>query len=445
MMGRVLVFFSMKRNTAVKGCAAGAVMALLLTMGAGSVFGQAQNGPQWKDRAEYDLYVSITKETDPAKRVDLLKSWAEKYPTSDYKSQRSTLFVTTYAQAGKPQEAINAAKELLASDPGNVTALYWATIETPLASPTPDNLDFGQKAAQGLLDAKKPAQMSDADWEKTKEQLSFTATAHTTLGWVAMQKKDNDTAEKEFTASLAANPNAGQVSYWRGTTILAEKNPDKQGAALYDFARAAAYDGPGSLNPGGRDQVKAYLTKAYTTFHGSADGLDQLLATAKTSANPPAGFKILSQVDIEKAKIEEENKERAANPSLALWKSIKDQLTAANGQSYFDSSMKDAALPGGAGGVQKFSGKLVSQEPETRPKKLVLAITDSTTPEVTLELDAPLPGKADPGTPISFNGVAKAFTASPFNVTFSVQKKDVEGWPVKAEPVRRPVHRRTKQ
>ncbi len=441
-MGRVLVFFSMNRTASVRWAVAGAVATLWLSAAAGSAMAQATTGPQWKDRAEYDLYIAITKENDPTKRVDLLSQWAQKYPTSDYKSQRSTLLVTSYAQAGKPQDAINAAKELLAADPGNPTALYWATIETPLASPTPDNLDFGQKCAQGLLDAKKPAGMSDADWEKAEAQMSFTSTAHTTLGWVAMQKKDNDTAEKEFTASLAANPNASQVSYWRGTTILAEKNPDKQGAALYDFARAAAFDGPGSLNPGGRDQVKAYLAKAYATFHGSADGLDQLLATAKTSANPPAGFKVVSQVDIEKAKIEEENKERAANPSLALWKSIKDQLTAANGQSYFDSSMKDADLPGGAGGVQKFSGKLVSQEPALRPKKLVLAISDSTTAEVTLDLDTPLPGKADAGTVISFSGVAKEFAATPFNVTFAVEKKNVEGWPVKAEPVRRPVHHR---
>ncbi len=439
-MGRLVVFSSKRLLTAI------AAAGLLLGAGVERASAQAAQatGPQWKDRAEYDLYVSITKETDPVKRAALLDQWKQKYPTSDYKGQRETLLVTTYAQAGKPQDALNAAKEALASDPSNVTALYWATIETPLAPVTPDNLDFGQKCAQGLLDAKKPAAMSDADWDKTKRDMAFDGTAHTTLGWVAMQKKDNETAEKEFTASLAANPNAGQVSYWRGTATLAEKKPEKQGAALYDFARAAAYDGPGALNPTGRDQVKAYVAKAYATYHGSNDGFDKLLATAKTSANPPADFKIVSQVDIEKAKIEEENKERAANPSLALWKSIKDQLTAAGGQGYFDGSVKDAALPGGAGGVEKFTGKLVSMEPATRPKKLVLAITDSTTPEVTLSLDAPLPGKADPGTTISFSGVAKEFTATPFNVTFAVEKKNIDGWPVKAEPpVRHPVQRKT--
>ena len=31
----------------------------------------------WKDRAEYDLYESITKEATPAKRLELLNQWNE--------------------------------------------------------------------------------------------------------------------------------------------------------------------------------------------------------------------------------------------------------------------------------------------------------------------------------------------------------------------------------
>lgn len=395
---------------------------------------------KWADRAEYDLYQSIAKETDPMKRVTLLDEWKTKYPNSKLKTDRDVLYVTTYGSAQKPQETLNAAKTVLAEDPDNVTALYWATLDTPYAPPTPDNLDFGQKAANGLLNAKKPAAMSDADWTKTKGQLQFEGTAHETLGWVAMTRKDYGTAESEFEASLKANPNNGQVSYWRGTSILAEKKPEKQGMALYDIARAAAYDGPGAMS--GRDQVKAYLQKGYAQYHGSNDGFDALMAKAKTSAFP-GDYTIQSTVDIEKAKAAAEEAAAKANPMLALWKNMKDQLTSANGQSYFDSGVKDADLPGNAvPGVTKFTGKLVSEEPETRPKKLVLALSDATTPEVTLNLDVALPGKADPGTELSFSGVAKDFTQSPFNLTFSVEKKNLDGWPVKAEPARRPVHHR---
>ncbi len=104
--------------------------------------------------------------------------------------------------------------------------------------------------------------------------------------------------------------------------------------------------------------------------------------------------------------------------------------------------MKGADVPGGAGGVQKLKGKLISSKPALRPKELTLAIVDGSTPEVTLNLDAPLPGKADAGTEIEFAGVPSAFTKEPFNVTFDVEKKNVSGWPGKDAPARRPVSTR---
>src|SRR5947209_3075940 len=45
----------------------------------------AQSEKKWKDQAEYDLFASITKETDPNKKLTLLNSWKEKYSTTDFK------------------------------------------------------------------------------------------------------------------------------------------------------------------------------------------------------------------------------------------------------------------------------------------------------------------------------------------------------------------------
>ncbi len=437
-MGRLVVLAPTKLLTVF------AAAGLLFVGTSRNVSAQAQQeaASKWADRAEYDLYQSIAKETDPAKRIHLLDEWKTKYPNSKLKADRDVLYVTTYGAAQKPQETLNAAKEALSEDPENVTALYWATLDTPYAPPTPENFDFGEKAANGLLAAKKPAAMSDADWEKTKGQLHFEATAQQTLGWVALQKKDYETAETHFAASLKANPNNGQVSYWKGQAILAEKKPEKQGEALYDIARAAAYTGPGAMQTG-RDQVKAYLTKVYAQFHGSDEGFDALMARAATSAFP-GDYVVKSVVDLEKEKAAKAAEMARENPMLALWNNMKALLTSDTGAQYFESNVKGAALPGNAvEGVTKFKGKLISADPETRPKTLVLGIQNATTPEVTLELDAALPGKADVGTEISFSGIAKAFTATPFNLTLTVEKKDVEGWPVKAEPpARRPARRR---
>jgi hypothetical protein len=96
--------------------------------------------------------------------------------------------------------------------------------------------------------------------------------------------------------------------------------------------------------------------------------------------------------------------------------------------------MKGAEVPGGAGGVQTFKGKLISAKPALHPKELIISIGDGTTPDATLILDAPLPGKADPGVAIEFSGVPSSFTKDPYNVTFDVEKKKVIGWPGKDAP-----------
>lgn len=404
------------------------------------------NGKQrnWKDRNEYDLYVSITKETDPAKRLDLLKQWQDKYPTSDFKdSLRDPLLLTTYANLNQPQQTIDEAKQILATDPTNFQALYFTTImSTQIAPPTPDVLDSAEKAANGLIAAiptqfaadKKPPQVKPEDWQKA--QTDTDALAHTTLGWVAMNRKDNAKAEQEFTKSLQENPQAGQVSYWLGTVVLAEKDPSKQAPALYDFARAASYDGPGSLNATGRQQVQQYLTKAYTDYHGSADGLQQLMAQAKTAALPPDGFKIMSTADLAQQQAQDAAKFAEAHPEVALWNSIKQQLTAPDGETYFTQKMKDTQTP-------PFPATIISEEPAVRPKTLIVSISDGKTPDATIHLATPLPGKADPGTKISFTGIPESYTASPFMVTFKAEKANIKDWPGKEAPVHHPVHHRS--
>ena len=184
--------------------------------------------------------------------------------------------------------------------------------------------------------------------------------------------------------------------------------------------------------------MKEYIEKAYVSYHGSKEGLDQLLAQAKGAAMPPADFKVVSVADLAQAQAKREEEERQANPSLALWKNLKGQLTAAGGDAYFESSMKGAAVP-------EFEGKLISMEPAIKPKTLVLAIEDGKTPDATIKLETALPGKAEPGITIKFKGVPDSYAATPFMVTFTADKKDITGWtgkaePVKKAPVRRPVH-----
>jgi tetratricopeptide (TPR) repeat protein len=409
----------------------------VLLVGPAGMLGQAQApstaAPQknWKDRAEYDLYDAITKDTNAKSKLDKLQQWEKQYPTTDYADERQMLFLTTYVALSQPQQAVGVAKQMLAKDPKNFSALYYTMFYTrQLAGdhPTPEILDQGDKAAKAILDNinTPPPNVTEEQWKTARTDVENLA--HTTEGWIDLQRKDLDGSEGEFNKSLQLNPNNGEVDYLLGMAIATEKKVEKMPQALCLFARAATYEGPGALTPDGRKQVLAYVQKAYKTYHGSDEGFSDLVAAAKASPTCPAGA-----VSIKDAKTIQDEKDKATeeaaakNPELTLWKNIKAELTGANGASYFESSMKGALLP-------TLKGKVVSMTPALKPKTVVMALEDGTTVDATLKFETPLAGKVDAGTELSFEGVPESYTTSPFMVTFAVEKDKLHGWTGKNAP-----------
>jgi hypothetical protein len=141
----------------------------------------------------------------------------------------------------------------------------------------------------------------------------------------------------------------------------------------------------------------------------------------------PADFKILSEAEIAAGKHEEL---KAKDPALALWITLKEALTASDGASYFDQNMKGALVP--PEGQPAFKATVISQEPAKNPKTVLLGLENATTADVKLVFEEPLAGRAEPGTVLTFRGVATGFTASPYVVTFEASKEHVSGWPAPA-------------
>ncbi len=390
--------------------------------------------PQYKDPAEYTLYSAILADTNPKTKLDKLQEWQTKYPTTDFETPRKQLFLNTYVQLNQPKDAVAEAQKILADNPKDFTSLYYTMLYTRALAgnnPTPDVLSQGEKAAAAILaniDTPPPTVTADK-WKEAR--TPFETLGHTTLGWIAMQRKTWDAAEGEFQKSLQLDPNNGEVDFFMGTVIVSEKNPQKMSAGLFYFARAATYEGTGGLAPAGRQQALAYVQRAYKGYHGSDEGFNDLLAAAKAGAAPAADYRIKTAGEIAQAKQQEQEKndaaEAASHPELVLWKNIKMQLTAADGANYFSSSMKDALLP-------TLKGKVVKLEPEVKPKMVVLALEDGTTPDATLKFEMPLAGKVEPGTELSFEGVPDSYTASPYMVVFNVEPDKLHGWTGKNAP-----------
>ncbi|HTB19850.1 MAG TPA: hypothetical protein VK708_17130 [Bryobacteraceae bacterium] len=394
----------------------------------------AAGQPQYKDPAEFTLYDSILKDTNPKTRLDKLQEWQTKYATTEFESQRKALFLDTYVKLNQPKEAIAEAKLILADNPKDFTSLYYTMYFTRALAgdkPTPEVLDQGEKAEAALLANidTPPPNVTPDQWKGARPGVE--TLAHSTEGWIEMQRKNWAAAEGEFQKALQMDPNSGEVDFFMGTVVASEKNPQKMSEALFYFARAATYEGTGGLAPAGRQQALSYVQRAYKGYHGSDEGFNDLLAAAKAQATPPADYHIRTAGEIAQAQQQDQQKkdevEAANHPELVLWKNIKTQLTGADGATYFNSSMKDAMLP-------TLKGKVVKLEPELKPKTVVLALEDGTTPDATLKFEMPLAGKVEPGTELTFEGVPQSYTASPYMVVFNVEPEKLHGWTGKNAP-----------
>lgn len=374
---------------------------------AGAMF--AQKAPAVKDQGEYDAIQAVQKEKDPLKQVDLLRAWEQKYPQSDFAGQRSL----SIAQA----ESQVAAKGL-----------------DPKASPA--DLDAAQKAAQDLVQnldtylapANKPANATDDQWKQAHSQIE--QQAHLVLATVASSKKDDAKAEEEYKKLLGMDANNAAAAYSLGTLIYRSKNVMRFSEAFFWIARSLQISGPAALNPAGKQAAEKFLKQAYSGYHGNDMGLDDLMKTASSSPTIPPNFHIESAVEIATKEAGDAEAFAKAHPDIALWRKIRDALTAADGDMYF-MQIKGSEIPPQEGGdFKKFTAKVVSQP---SPKELLLNI-DNAAGDVTLRFENALKGTIDPGTEVKFKGVVEEFKKDPYNLTMTIDdpKEDVEGIPAAA-------------
>lgn len=404
------------------------VAALTAAVAPQPALGQAPPQKKVKDQGEYDLYNHAVTEKDASKKLQYLNQWTEKYPDTDFKEERLQL----YDQLNQPAKVMELGEKLLTTEPKSLVALTLVAGNVQkLPNPTPDQMAAAQKASQSLLDnldSLKPAGTPDAAWQQVKPKLE--ALAKGTQYWIAgkpgedaLAKKDYATAEQAFTKALQQYPDNSNFAYKLGSTLISARNPDKFAQAIYEIARAVAADpAKGGLPDATRKQVDAYLTKIYTQYHGSDEGLAQLKQVALMSPLPPADFKLKTAAQIAQ---EKQQQFEQSNPELALWMKIKGQLVDTNGEQYFTDQLNNSAVP-------QLRGTLIDAKPACRPKELVVAVPlpdakQPLQPEITLKLDAPLTGKPDLNTEFHFQGVPSAFTKDPFMLTMTAEKAKIDG------------------
>jgi hypothetical protein len=417
---------------------------LALLMTAALSYAMAQDKPAEKaakDEQEAALINSLPKEPDANKRLQTLQSWKEKYPETAFANERQQMFLETYQLTNHQREAIDTAVEILKRDPNYFDALRDILVDVPAMNggkPSPADIDTCEKTANYILNnadtifvpGKKPYYMSDADWGKIKEPMKLAAAR--IIPNLYVLRGDNERAEAEFVKYLKANPNDAAAAQDLGKLLLAQQksNPKKAPIALFYYARAAAYTGPGSLPAQARQQLAAFVGRAYKGYHGSEEGLDKLMALAGSTPIAPADFTIKDAATIAQEEADKEEAARKANPMMALWGDLKTGLTGASPDSFFAEHVKDVGLP-------KFKGTLVSMSPATNPKELTLAVEKAGVADCVLKLEEGqvLRGKMEAGAELEFEGVGKDYKKDPYTLILEIDKAKITGWkPIAAPP-----------
>jgi hypothetical protein len=208
-----------------------------------------------------------------------------------------------YQQTGNQPKTIDAATKLVAADPGNERALFLLAYFDRLkaqggdANAKQDLVDakkYGQTGLDNLSKFTKPDGMSDADFQKMKDQM--TGVFNAALGVAALNDGDYDSGRKELQAAINSTPESQKdftlvyaltQAYIPPKTPNPNFTPDPINAIWYN-ARASVL----APTPQYQQQYEKYAKNLYIKYHGGDDGWADVLAQAKANPTQPAGFAI---------------------------------------------------------------------------------------------------------------------------------------------------------
>jgi tetratricopeptide (TPR) repeat protein len=380
--------------------------------------------PVIKDPAEYNAYVAAV---DPSKdanaKISGLEAFLTQYPNSVMKNQALEILMSTYQQAGNTKKTMETANKLVAADPCQVRALtLLAYFDRVLAQGGDPNgaqlLNDGKKNGQQGLDClpkwNKPDGTSDADFQKTKNEMAGIFNA--AIGISCLQNKDYACAVKSLRITVDANPQDFSVVYPLALAYLGQTPPDYQNGIWY-ASRAAAV-----APPAAEPQIEKYARSQYVKFHAGDDGWTDVLAAAKANG---------AQVPIKPAPTPAEQAHKMVQDTppdkmdFATWEFV---LT--NGAQEDQDTVWNAIK----GKAVQMNGTIISTEPS---QFMIAGSEDDITAkkaDITLQFEEKVPVKMIPkdGASFDFQGEPASYTPNPFMMTLE------KGALLRAKPVAKP-------
>lgn len=244
---------------------------------------------------EYNDYNAAAKATDNTQKAQLAAAFVQKYPDSDYKNP--ALEMEMGAQVGVPSlqpQAVQTAEQLIKSGTATSENLLRAYVVISYVDPNLVQQNDPDMAAKmtALSQAATCGQQLLAN-APADQQAQYNPILTKALGFAQLNQKNYSDAIATLTKATQQNSKEPLPYYWLGIAEVTQSTPNYNNG-IFDLARASV------LSPQ-TDAIKNYLNTVYTSYHGSADGLQDVITAATNNTAPPAGFTVMSKVDVENA------------------------------------------------------------------------------------------------------------------------------------------------
>jgi hypothetical protein len=350
------------------------------------------------------------------------------YPNSVMKEDALELLMGAYQQSGNQAKMSETANKLLTINPNNVRALallaYTERTQAQANVNPQQNLasamQHGKAGLTALQSFAKPEGMSDADFDKLKAQMSGIFNSAVGLG--ALQAKDYPTAQTALKAAADASPTDFSLVYPLALAYLSPVPPDYLNGIWY-AARASVV----APTPQYQAQIEKYAKSQYVKYHGGEDGWPDVLAQAKASPMPPAGFAIKPAPSPAEQAAALVQSKKPETMDFAEW-----QLVLSEGKP------EDAEIVWNAikGKPLQFAAQVIS----VTPTKLELAASvddiEKKVADVELTMKTTIPARLMPkeGTQTQVEGTPVSYTPKPLVIVME------EGGLLKAATPAAPVH-----
>jgi tetratricopeptide (TPR) repeat protein len=400
---------------------------IVLLLAAASVAAQAQAAPAGQqqpqpgasapvqqkkviqDPSEYNAYVAAVNEKDPAQKAQMMESYLQTYPNSVMKEDGLELLLKTYQQLNNSAQIKAAAQRLLQVNPNNLTALALLSYldraqaqagGTDAAASLQEAGQLGTRGLQAIQTATKPDGYTDEQWNGMKN--SFRVIYLGSVGHAALQAKDYASAQKNLKEVVALQPTDVNSIYLLALAYLSPKPPVVDG--LFWIAKAA----------NAAPQLIPYAKNQFIRYHGSDEGFDALMATAKTAPTIPAGFTVTPAPSAADQAADMLKKGPPERLSFAEWQFIlANGTTDASQQVWTAIKGKPVQLVAVVIDASRDSLKLAGSVDDIDAKKA----------DITLSLKEPLAlaRVPKPGAQLTIQGVPSDYSAQGdiFNMTFA--------------------------